>query len=98
MNSKTTLENVYVYSGTTPINVTFPLTGSLGDFFCIYAENSGKWRILLAFNQKEPGDMMFSKPGVSGWILRSICGISTITYYPINGAPNTVNLSGSFQI
>lgn len=98
MNAKTA-ENVYLYSGNTPINITFPPAGSLGDYFCIYAENAGEWRVLLAFNQKEPSDLIFSRPGVIGWILRSkSCGNSTITYYRLNGVKETVHITGNFQM
>ncbi|MGL5263163.1 MAG: hypothetical protein ACRDAI_01065 [Candidatus Rhabdochlamydia sp.] len=91
-----TAENVYIYRGNTPINVTFPSPGSAGDYFCIYAENAGEWRMLLAFNQKEPNDQIFSKPGVSGWIVRSKAnGYSTITYYRLNGVKETVLISGT---
>lgn len=93
--STKTAENVYLYSGNTPVNITFPAPGSLGDYFCIYAETAGEWRVLLAFNQKEPSDLVFSKPGVSGWILRSkACGTSTITYYRPNGVKETVYITG----
>jgi hypothetical protein len=97
MSTKTTLENVQVYSGDTPISVTFPL-GSLADFFCIYAEKEGKWRMLLAYNQQETGDKIFSKPGVSGWIVRSQKGVSSITYYVPNQPPRTDYISGTVQM
>lgn len=94
-----TAENIYLYSGSTPIDITFPAPGSLGDYFCMYAEKDGKWRLLLAFNQKEPSDRIFSKPGVIGWILRSKAnGNTTITYYRLNGVKETILISGSVQI
>lgn len=91
MNTK---ENIYLYRGNTPINITFPPPGSSGDYFCIYAEAFGEWRVLLAFNQKEPSDRIFAKPGVTGWILRSKAnGHTLLTYYRANGVTETILVS-----
>lgn len=94
-----TAENVYLYSGNTPIDITFPPPGSSGDYFCIYAEKDGKWRALLAFTQMEPNDRIFSRAGVSGWIVRSKAnGNSTLTYYRPNGVKETIIIFGNVQM